>query len=173
MKTSKETRFRAEEARKVHLVPRSAEGFTLIETMIAMLVVTFGLLAAGQMIYVSVASASLARSKGSAAVVAQSKLEELSALYSSNPAAADLTDGAHGPQQVQIINPANNNSVLNRFSVSWTVNTVPDPRPGWVLTAIQLSVTVTPVDAANNNNRSAFLNKIVTVTAVFSPRHAG
>jgi len=151
---------------------RASDGFTLIETMIAMVVLTFGLLAAGQMIYVSVAAASLARSKGSAAVVAQSKLEELSALFSNNPASAALTDGNHGPEASQIVNPAEGNSVLNRYSVSWTVSTVPDPRPNRTLAAKQVVVTVTPVDAANNNNRRAFLNKIVTVSAIFSVRNS-
>jgi len=150
----------------------ASDGFTLIETMIAMLVLTFGLLAAGQMIYVSVAAASLARSKGSAAVVAQSKLEELSALFSHNPASADLTDGNHGPETSQIVNPAEGNSVLNRYSITWTVSTVPDPRPNRTLAAKQVVVTVTPVDAADNNNRKAFLNKVVTVSAVFSVRHS-
>jgi len=147
----------------------AARGFTLIETLIAMCILTFGLLAAGQMIYVAVASASLARSKGSAAIVAQGKLASLADLYSRDPNAADLSIGNHGPEQVEVVNPAAHN-VLNRYNVTWTVGTVSDPRTGRALNARQVFVTVTPIDAANNAHFRASLNKIVTVPAIFSPR---
>jgi prepilin-type N-terminal cleavage/methylation domain-containing protein len=144
---------------------RPAHGFTLIETLIALVIMAFGLLAAGQLIYIAEASASLSRSKGSAAVVAQDKVEYLSELYSRDPSTADLTDGNHGPEQVQIISPATNH-ILNRYSVSWIVTTVPDPRAGKVLKAKMVVVTVTPVDSNAIRNYQAFLNKIVTVTAI-------
>jgi prepilin-type N-terminal cleavage/methylation domain-containing protein len=150
----------------------SADGFTLVEMLIAILILAFGLLTAGQMIYASMASMSLARSKGGAAVVAQNKLQFLSDLYSRNQAAADLTLGNHGPEIVQITNPADNNNVLNRLQVAWTVSDVVDPRAGKSLKALQVIVTVTPVNNADVANRKAFLNKIVTVGAVFSPRNS-
>ena len=150
----------------------SADGFTLVEMLIAILILAFGLLTAGQMIYASMASMSLARSKGGAAVVAQNKLQFLSDLYSHNQAAADLTVGNHGPEIVQITNPADNNSVLNRLRVTWTVSNVVDPRAGKVLKALQVIVTVTPINNAGVANGKAFLNKIVTVGSVFSPRNS-
>jgi prepilin-type N-terminal cleavage/methylation domain-containing protein len=148
----------------------SAAGFTLVEMMIAMVVMTFGLLAAGQMMYSALASASLARSKGSAAIVAQDKLEFLADLYRQNSLDAALTDGDHGPEQVQIQNPSNSQT-LNRFNVSWTVIAVPDPRAGVVLKAKKVTVTVTPIrtDSATANLRNG-LNKVVNVTAIFSSR---
>ena len=148
---------------------QATDGFTLIETLIAMLIMTFGLLAAGQMIYVAVGSASLARSKGSAAVVAQDKLEFLAARYSRDKSAADLTEGNHGPERVEILNPAVNNA-LNRFNVAWVVSTVSDPRAGKVIDARQVVVTVTPINAANAANLKAGFNKVVVVSAIFSPR---
>jgi prepilin-type N-terminal cleavage/methylation domain-containing protein len=144
-------------------------GFTLVEMLIAMTIMTLGLLAAGQMMYSAMASASLARSKGSAAIVAQDKLEFLADLYRQNSAAGDLTAGNHGPEQVALRNPINNR-MLNRFNVTWTVATVPDPR-GVVLKARQVTVTVTPIrtDSTTENVRNG-QNKVVNVSAIFSQR---
>ena len=147
---------------------RADMGFTLVEMMIALIILVFGLLTAGQMIYASLRSESLARSKGGAALVAQTKLEFLSDLYSQNPAAPELTLGSHS-EQVQQLTPAVGN-VLNRFDVTWTVAPVPDPRPTFTLKAVRVTVTVTPITAANARNYKAGLNKIVTVTSIFSLR---
>jgi hypothetical protein len=134
-----------------------------------MCILTFGLLAAGQMIYVALSCASLARSQGSAAVVAQGKLAFLADLYSRDPNVEDLSVGGHGPEQVEIVNPAAH-GVLNRYRVTWTVSAVSDPRTNRVLNARLVLVTVTPIDAATSAHFRASLNKIVTVPAVFSPR---
>ncbi len=148
----------------------SAAGFTLVEMLIAMTIMTFGLLAAGRLMYVAMGSASLARSKGSAAIVAQDKLEFLADRYRQTSAAAELTDGSHGPEQVQVLN-TDNGRVLNRFNVAWTVATVSDPRPGVTLKAKQVRVTVTPILATSTTvNTKTSLNKVVSVTAIFSAR---
>jgi prepilin-type N-terminal cleavage/methylation domain-containing protein len=145
------------------------KGFTLPETLIAMLVLTFGLLATGQLIYIAMSSTSLARSKGSAALVAQAKLEVLADLYRQNPGAPDLTDGAHGPERVEITNPSSR-SALNRYNVAWNVAMVPDPRPGKILKARQVTVTVTPIGSGATVNTKASLNKVVHLTTIFSAR---
>jgi prepilin-type N-terminal cleavage/methylation domain-containing protein len=145
------------------------QGFTLIEMLIAMFILTFGLLAAGQMMCVAMGSSSLARSKGNAAIVAQDKLEFLADLYRRNPTAGDLSIGAHGPEQVQILNPINAQT-LNRFNVAWTVVPVPDPRPGFVLNARQVTATATPIGQGNKVNNQVSLNKVVNITAIFSAR---
>jgi prepilin-type N-terminal cleavage/methylation domain-containing protein len=185
-------------------VPRrdSAEaGFTLMETLVALVILTFGLLAAGQMMFVAMGSNSLSRSKGSAVTVAQDRLEFLADLYRQNPANADLTLGTHtflassgqtGPVPVEIKNP-NDNTTVNRFSVVWSVCLVPDsrkvdpaslatcpiadpcnppvPNPCRVLAARQVRVTATPIATASTaTNRKAGLNKVVNVSAIFSPR---
>ena len=144
-------------------------GFSLIETLIALIVLTFGLLAAGQLIFIAASSASLARSKGSAAVVAQDKIHYLGDLYSRNPDSPDLAVGDHGPEPVQVVGPATN-TVLNRFRVSWSVAPVPDPRAGKSLKARLVTVTVTPADEHDAPHYRAALNKIVTVSAIFSAR---
>lgn len=150
---------------------RATDGFTLVEMLIALSILTFGLLATGQMIYVAASSASLARSKGNAAIAAQSMIEQLSSLYSQDQADANLANGAHGPQQVEMRNPSTN-IVLNRFNVSWTVSDVPDPRTGILpIAAKHVIVTVTPINADNSDNLKLPLNKIVTVSTVLSKRH--
>ena len=149
-------------------VADSAAGFTLIEMLISLIILTFGLLAAGQMMFVAMSSESLARSKGSASVVAQDRLEALGDLYRQNTADANLTVGDHGPIQIQVTNPTNA-SVLNRYNVTWNVSVVPDAR-GKVLSARAVRVTVTPITAAGATNSRISLNKVVSVTAIFSPR---
>jgi prepilin-type N-terminal cleavage/methylation domain-containing protein len=143
-------------------------GFTLTEMLIALFIMTFGLLSAGQLMLIAMGSSSLARSKDSAAVAAQDRLEYLADLYRRDTAAAELTVGDHGPMSVNIQNPIDN-SILNRFSVGWNVSVVPDAR-GKTLHARLVRVTVTPVDATGNVNSRSLLNKVVSVSSIFSPR---
>ena len=143
------------------------KGLTLIETLIATTILGFGLLATAQLVYAAMASASLARTKVSATVAAEDKLEFLGDVYRQNPAAADLAPGDHGPQPVKVVNPVDG-TTLNRFSISWFVRPVPDPRPGKILPAMLVEVTIVPADAEGNPNRKMSLNKVVNVTAIFS-----
>lgn len=136
--------------------------------LIAVVILTFGLLAAGQLMFVAMSAESLARSKGTASVVAQDRLEALADLYRQNAAAAELTVGEHSPVQVQVLNTTNNH-VLNRYNVAWNVAVVPDAR-GKVLSARLVRVTVTPINTAGATNSRTSLNKIVNMTAIFSAR---
>jgi prepilin-type N-terminal cleavage/methylation domain-containing protein len=147
----------------------SVAGFTLIEMLIALVIMTAGLLSAGQLMYVAMASASLARSKGAAATVASDKLEFLADVYRRDRLDASLTNGDHGPEVVQVTNP-NTGTALNRFRVQWTVSTVPDPRAGKVLQAKLVRVTVTPVRGADTTNNRIGLNKVMSISSIFGPR---
>ena len=140
-----------------------------METLIAMFIMTFGLLAAGQIMYVATSSSSLARAKGNAALVAQNKLETLGDLFRQNPLAADLANGNHGPEQLRILNPSTS-STVDHFNVTWNVNTVADPRAGKILKAKQVRVTVTPTDSGATSNSQVGMNKVVSVTSIFSSR---
>jgi len=145
----------------------SSEGLTILETLIAILILSFGLLAMGQLMYAAMGSASLARSKTSASIAAQNKLEFLADLYRHSPSASDLKSGSHGPQQVQVANPVDG-TILNRYGISWTVGNVADPRAGKVLPAKKVTLTITPIDAVGSNNSKTFMNKVLSVTAIFS-----
>ena len=158
---------------------RAEAGFTLMETLVALVILTFGLLAAGQMMYLAMGSNSLSRSKGSAITVAQDRLEFLADRYRQSQGDPDLTVGTHtflvatgetAPVPVEVKNP-NDNTTLNRFTVTWTVSQVSDPRAGRVLAARQVLVTVTPAQTTGTtSNTKAGLNKVVNVTAIFSPK---
>jgi prepilin-type N-terminal cleavage/methylation domain-containing protein len=152
-------------------MPRATaiEGFTLVEMLIAMTVLTCGLLAVGQLLFASLSSASLARSKSSAAIAAQNQLDSLADLYRQRPVAAELSLGYHGPLQAQVVNPITR-VVLNRYNVSWVVSPLPDPRPGKMLSSRLVRVTATPATAEANTNSRVSLNKIVSISGILSPR---
>ncbi len=145
----------------------SVQGFSLIEVMMALGILAFGLLAAGQLLYVMSASNSLARSKSTAILAAQDTLESLGALYHRDPAAPDLALGGHGPQSIEVRNPANG-SILNRYSIHWRVATVSDPRSGKMLQARRVSTTIAPVNMGGAANNQVGLNKVINVSTVFS-----
>ena len=132
-------------------------------------ILTFGLLAAAQIIFVSLTSTTLSRSKGLAATAAQSQLESLADLFSRDPEATELSHGNHGPQIVEVANPGEG-TVLNRFSVGWTVGGVTDPRPGRVLHAKQVTVTVTPIDVGGTPQPKGRFNKVVSISVILSTR---
>jgi prepilin-type N-terminal cleavage/methylation domain-containing protein len=144
-----------------------SEGFSLVETLVAMFIMSFGLMAAGQMMFAAMSASSLARSKGNAAILAQNKMEFLGDLFRQNQLSADLTDGNHGPEQIQITNP-NTGAVLNRFNVAWNVSIVPDPRAGKVLKAKQVRVTISPIGSGTSANNQVGMNKIVNITSIFA-----
>jgi hypothetical protein len=132
-----------------------------------MFILTFGLMAAGQLLYLAGSSGSLARSKGTASVAAQSLLESLGALYRQDASSAELSIGDHGPMRTEVTNPGDG-SALNIYDVHWTVERVPDPRPGKVLNARLVRATVRPVAADGTANSKPGLNKILSVSTVFS-----
>ena len=148
------------------------QGFSLIEMMLALVILTFGLLTVGQLLYVVASSSSLARSKGTAAIAAQGVLESLASLYSENPSATDLALGAHGPRQTVVVNPMDG-TVLNRYDVNWLVENVSDPRPGKRLHARRVQATVTPVQIDGAENIRRGLNKVLNIATIFSPKARG
>ena len=156
-------------SRPLPAIGSDARGFTLVETLIALFILVFGLMAAGEVMALAANAASLARSKGSAAIVAESKLVNLMDLHRRNPEDADLALGDHGPEEIEIWNRAANR-ILNRYKISWTVARVPDPRPRKQLDARQVWITVTPADAAGKRHVVSRMNKEVFLFAVLSGR---
>ena len=148
-------------------IPALSEGFSLVESLMAIFIMAIGLVFVCQMMFVTLGGMSLARSKGTAVLAAQNRLEFLADSYRQNPNGADFTNGSHGPVQVEVTNPSDNTK-LNRFNVGWTVSDVSDPRAGKVLHAKQVTVTVTPIGSATTANPKTGLNKVVNVTTIFS-----
>jgi Tfp pilus assembly protein PilV len=144
-----------------------AEGFSLVEALMAILILSVGFMFLGQIMVGSVGSSLLARSKGTAGLAATNKLEALALKYRANPEDADFTIGNHGPEQVEIVNP-NDNGKLNRYNVAWTVSSVSDPRSGATLRAVQVTATVTPIGSGTTVNNKVGQNKVINVTTIFS-----
>jgi len=144
---------------------RSAWGFTLVEVLMALTIVAIGLLAVGQEVTIGMSSASLARSKAAGALTAQSKLDQLENLYNRDPENEALSRGSHGPEPVETMDPAEGR-LIARSRVDWEVNAVPDPRPGRVLEALQVTVTVKPANRDDTLNVKTGMNKTVTITSI-------
>lgn len=149
-----------------HLGARGSEGFSLVESLIAVLILGLGFMFVGPMMVNSTESLTLARSKDTAGLAAINQLENLAAQYRANPAAFSV--GNYGPVQVEIANPSDA-SKLNRYNVSWAVAPVPDPR-GQTLRAVQVTVTVTPIGSGTATNIKVRQNKVINVTTIFSFR---
>ena len=146
----------------------NSQGFSLIESMIALIVLTFGLLATGHVLFTAAGLGHLARSKTTAVIAAQSTVEFLSDLYRRNPAAEELAPGSHGPVSNQVMNPVNDN-VLNRYSISWISGAIPNSRPAASPQGLILSIRVTPIASSEKASSAALPNKSLTVTALISP----
>jgi len=148
--------------------PEQTDGFSLVELIIAILILTFGLLSAAQLLTITIKLDALARSKNIAALAAQNKLDYLSDLYRHNPEAEELTIGTHQAEEmIEILNPLNQN-VLNRYKITWFVGDIPDPRSGINLPGRILSVQATPMLTENLENTSSFQNKTTIFNAVIA-----
>jgi Tfp pilus assembly protein PilV len=145
-----------------------ADGFSLVETMIAVFILTAGLLSAAQIITMTIRLDALARSKSAAAMAAENELERLAALYRRNPASDELTIGIHQADELsEIRNPLTQN-VLNRYKITWLVNGIPDSRPGIDPPGRIISVRAIPMLTENVENTNPFQRKVAILNAVIT-----
>jgi hypothetical protein len=101
-------------------------------------------------------------------IAAQSTVEFLSDLYRRNPAAEELMPGRHGPISTQVTNPVND-KVLDRYSISWISEAMPNSRPSSSPQGCILNVRVTPLVSSENERSTSLLSKTLTVTTLVSP----
>lgn len=108
-----------------HLRISEESGFTLVESMIALTILSISLLALIQLMQVAVRQNALARFETMVAVVAQDKLETLRAAYNNeletDTGSSALTAGSHGPETMTMAAPTNSSMGDSEFQVSWTV----------------------------------------------------
>ncbi len=139
---------------------KNNDGFTLLEVIVAIVVLTVALLGLAQMIMVSVEQYAFARWDTKATQVAQSKLENLKSLFSGEVETgvddADLVTGDHGPEMVTLAAPSGTWGEPSDFWVRWQIS---DLTGGQKLIAI----TVTPPVP---NPRQ---NETITVMSQFAP----
>ncbi len=153
---------------KPNIDAAGSAGFSLVESLMAILILALGFMFVAPMMFDSIQSLTLARSKDTAGFAATNQLETLAALYKANANDANLTIGNHGPVQVEIVNPADS-SKLNRYNVAWTVASVPD-RDGQSIASGTGAVTVTPIGSGTSTNIKVRQNKVLNVTTIFSFR---
>jgi prepilin-type N-terminal cleavage/methylation domain-containing protein len=152
-----------------NLCHKNADGFSLVESLMAVLILTIGFMFVGPMMVKSIGSNTLARSKSTAGLAAAQVLDGLALKYRANAGDADLTVGAHGPTQVQIANPIDNN-IVNRYNVAWTVSAV--VTAGKSLKAVQVTATATPIGSTGTSaNNKVGQNKIINITTIFGLRN--
>ncbi len=141
--------------------PRSREaGFTLIEAMIAMFILTISLLALAQLMIVSLDKTQFANYDAKAVNLAQSKLEELRTAFGweveSGGDSDLLATGPHGPETITLPLPPNTLQGVRSFQVSWEVADLNSGRKS-------VSVTVTPLAANPRQSES------ITITTYLAP----
>lgn len=139
---------------------RKKEGFTLLEVIVAIVVLTVALLGLAQMILISVEKYDFARWNTKATQVAQSKLETLKGLFSGKVETgiedAELVTGDHGPEMVTLAAPSGTWGEPSNFWVRWQIS---DLSGGQKL----IAVTVTP--PVPNPRR----NETITLMSQFAP----
>jgi type II secretory pathway pseudopilin PulG len=115
--------------RKTLLVaaPKSEAGFTLVETLITVVVLVFGLIAVSNLMFVSITSNSIANRASISTFLAAQKMEELrsisfdnAALVDSDPTSLDSDFAGH----FEDIDQDPGNGIPLRFKVRWRVQTV-------------------------------------------------
>ena len=148
--------------------PKSPPGFSLVEVMIAVLILAIGLLSAAQLLTMALKLDALARSKSTATLAAQNQLERLVDLYKRNPAAAELTIGVHQAAELTEIRNPITQKVSNRYKITWLVGEINDPRPEMDPRGRVVSVRATPMLAENVENTDFSNNKVVTINAVIT-----
>lgn len=151
------------ETMRVCGTPRE-KGFTLVECLIALLILSISCLALAQLMGVSTRQNAFARYNTMAVEVAQMKLEELKTKYNneleSGTTDADLTAGSHpsgspGYQAVTLTSPTYSNIGDSQFQVSWSVS----------VSGTDKTMTVT----VNPQVQNELISQSLSMSTIFSP----
>ncbi len=137
----------------------SEDGIGLLDSMIALFVLTISLLALVQLMGSAVNQSAFSRNNTMAGAVIQDKIEELRTTYTreleTQSSSADLTAGSHGPQTVTLSSPEYSNMGSKLFRVTWNVD----------ISGNQKTVTGTVEPFVENVRQGGSL----AFTTVFSP----
>ncbi len=137
----------------------SQDGIGLLDSMIALVVLSISLLALVQLMGTALNQSAFSQNNTMATAVVQGIIEELRTAYTreleTRTASVDLTAGSHGPETVTLTSPSHSNMGDKLFRVSWNVN----------ISGKQKTVTGTVEPVVNNTRQSETL----AFTTVFSP----
>ena len=137
----------------------SQEGIGLLDSMIALVVLSVSLLALVQLMGTAVNQSAFSQNNTMANAVIQEKIEELRTIYTreleTETSSSDLTNGSHGPETVTLSAPNDSNMGDRMFRVTWNV----------AISGHQKTVTGT-VEPVVSNARQ---NETLAFTTVFTP----
>lgn len=101
------------------------KGFTLIEAIVAMIIITVGLIMLAHLMVVSITMHETTEAEVKSIELAQAKLESLKAQFSNSLASgnlpADLAEGFHGPETLAIQTNDSDTQNYLYFDLSWTI----------------------------------------------------
>ncbi len=142
---------------------RSSRGFTVIELLVAVAVLSISLLGLAQLLGVAIQQNQLSRYNTAALEVARGKLERLKAQFNrqleTGVPSSDLVDGSHGPESV-VLSSQDEAYGSRMLQVSWRVSS-----PGGSRKDVQINVN--PLGAGNQNQ--GLWHKVVTIDTSFTP----
>ena len=145
-------------------------GFTLIETIVAMVIITTGLLMLAHLMVVSIVMHESTESDIKSVQLAQAKMESLKAQFSNSIETGDtpydLVAGSHGPEPMYI--QSNDYQVYESqnylyFDVSWTIADLAGGQK-------QITLSVSPMSFQYGDETGADTSvNPVTITSVIAP----
>jgi len=136
------------------------DGFSLLEALIAMSLLTISLLALAQLMLVSLDKTEFAKYDTKAINLAQAKLEELRTQFGweiqTGQSASELAAGSHGPETITFDLPENTIQGIRFFQVSWAVTDLASGQK-------TVSVSVSP------QNGNPLQSETITVSTNLAP----
>lgn len=149
---------------------RGQKGFSLIETIVAIVIITVGLLTLAHLMTVSIMMHETTESDLKSVQLAQGKMESLKAQFNSFMASgnlpADLSAGSHGPETVVIQTDETNTQNFLSFDVNWNIA---DMSGG--MKQVTLSVNPVPYQSTGGGDGDYSVSSVnpVTITSVLAP----
>lgn len=135
-------------------------GFTLLEAMIALSILSVGLLGLAQLFVVAINQNAYSRNNTMGTSVALDRLEDLRNRFNNEiatgVASSDLTVGAHPAVRVDVANPTDTMGGTVGFWASWTVTSPAANRK-------EVTISIVPVNVNTRRNRT------ITMTSYFAP----
>jgi len=142
---------------------RRQDGFTLIEAMVAIVIITTGLLMLTHLMVISIVLHERTESDVKSTQLAQAKMESLKAQFSNSllggTLPADLVSGSHGPEAMMIQTDEDNNTQnYLYFNVSWNITDLAGGQK-------QVNLSVSPMSYDDSVDESVIPVSIISVLA--------
>jgi len=142
---------------------RRQDGFTLVEAMVAIVIITVGLLMLTHLMVISIVLHERTESDVKSTQLAQAKMESLKAQFSNSllggTLPGDLVSGSHGPETMMIQTDEDNNTQnYLYFNVSWNITDLAGGQK-------QVNLSVSPMSYDDSVNESVIPVSVISVLA--------